>query len=146
MRTKYVMGFAFTPDHEHVLLIEKTHPEWMKGRWCGIGGHIEDNETPIEAMSREGAEEAMTSSSFQWEHYATLQGEDFEVFVFAGIIRERPTFKSDSGEVLRIWRLPLSDIPKIGNTDFLIEAALVRNSFKHITVTYGLNGDSMQVK
>ena len=55
--TKYVLGFAFNKGCTEVLLIEKKRPNWMVGKLNGVGGHIEDGETPIDAMVREFKEE-----------------------------------------------------------------------------------------
>ncbi len=144
---RYVVGFAFAPFLRGVLLIEKTHPEWQKGKWNGVGGHIEGDETPLEAMNREALEETGVTGDFGWEHYATMRGEDFECFVFAGRIAEPCRSYADSGERLLTHFLPLNKaLPRIANLDFLIQAALVRNSFAHMLITYGPNGDSSQVK
>jgi 8-oxo-dGTP diphosphatase len=142
---RYVVGFAFNPSKTHVLLIEKTHPEWQRGKWNGIGGHIEEGELPLEAMIREAREETAIDDDFRWELYATMRGEDFVCFVFAGLITESPGL-SDSGERLQMWAVPLYDLPRLANLDFLIAAALVRKSFGHLRVLYGLNGDTGQVK
>src|SRR6267143_1756551 len=64
----YVCGFMMSWDLQEFLLIRKTHPDWMKGKWNGIGGKIETNEmhtgmhdiykeTPHETMIREFYEE-----------------------------------------------------------------------------------------
>lgn len=68
----YVCGFMMSWDMQEFLLIRKTHPEWMIGKWNGIGGKIEPKhqvtsgaeggdywlmETPQEAMIREFYEE-----------------------------------------------------------------------------------------
>lgn len=54
----YSMGFAVSLDGEHVLLLEKGRPAFLKGQWIGVGGHIEEGETPLQAMVREAKEEA----------------------------------------------------------------------------------------
>lgn len=53
---RYVLGFAFTLSGA-VALIEKKRPDWQRGRWNGIGGHVNEGETPVHAMSREFQEE-----------------------------------------------------------------------------------------
>jgi 8-oxo-dGTP pyrophosphatase MutT (NUDIX family) len=55
--TRYVAGFLFDPKGELVLLIEKKRPEWMAGKWNGVGGRIGAGETPLQAMARKGEEE-----------------------------------------------------------------------------------------
>lgn len=54
----YSMGFAVSTDGQRVLLLEKARPAFLAGQWIGVGGHIEEGETPLEAMIREAKEEA----------------------------------------------------------------------------------------
>ena len=68
-----VVGFLFSAAYRDVLLIQKKRPAWQKGYLNGIGGHVTDKETPLEAMIREFREEAGLGIT-TWEHYATLTG------------------------------------------------------------------------
>lgn len=71
----YVLGFMFSPDAELVALICKDKPAWQKGALNGIGGKIEEGETPIEAMVREFEEETgCKTSKEQWNYYALMTG------------------------------------------------------------------------
>src|SRR6185312_1913393 len=77
----YVVGFAFNDNH--VLLIEKKRPNWQKGLLNGLGGHIEDNEHPIDAMIREFEEECgISSNNSDWEQFAIMKGEDWICYCF----------------------------------------------------------------
>ena len=70
---EYVAGFAFAQDQ--VLLIQKQRPAWQSGRLNGVGGHIEDGESPLDAMHREFQEEtglAYHKDGPNWNHFATL--------------------------------------------------------------------------
>lgn len=139
----YVVGFAFGSLKRAVILIKKDHPDWQAGKWNGIGGKIKERETPLEAMAREAHEETGIKTDFNWEHYATMRGDDFECFVFAGKTDEPPNDYADSGEEVAWKTLPLS-LPRIANLDFLIEAARCRGSFKLIEIFYGPNGSTGQ--
>lgn len=55
--TQYVMGLIFDTSNR-VLLIKKKRPSYQVGKWNGLGGKVEDNETITRAMSREAKEEA----------------------------------------------------------------------------------------
>jgi len=72
---RYVVGFRFSGDLQSVVLILKTHPEWQAGRYNGVGGHIEDGETPEQTMKREYLEETGTTEA-NWKLFNTLYGKD----------------------------------------------------------------------
>lgn len=55
---EYVCGFLFSPCHRDVVLIRKARgPMNMAGRLNGVGGKVEEAETPALAMIREFREE-----------------------------------------------------------------------------------------
>ena len=69
-----VVGFMYSNDLQSVLLIEKNKPEWQAGLLNGVGGKIEDGESPISAMIREFFEETgHTTISKDWEHCITYK-------------------------------------------------------------------------
>jgi len=63
---KYVCGFMFNQERTHVALINKLRPSWQYNKLNGVGGRIEDGESPEEAMSREFMEEAGVPDT-KWE-------------------------------------------------------------------------------
>ena len=63
---KYACGFMFNQERTHVALINKLRPSWQYNKLNGVGGHIEDDESPEEAMSREFMEEAGVPDT-KWE-------------------------------------------------------------------------------
>lgn len=79
--TKYVLGFLFSPDKKSVALIRKNRPEWQKGLLNGIGGHIEDGESPLIAMCRESREE-IGLSILDWVLKIEYRDKDFQLFIF----------------------------------------------------------------
>lgn len=81
--TSYVAGFCFDKILQNVLLIFKNKPEWQKGKLNAIGGKIEENETPLQAMQREFKEETLCYvDAFDWKEFCILQGTDFKVHFF----------------------------------------------------------------
>jgi ADP-ribose pyrophosphatase len=68
----YVCGFLFTPGEPFVALIKKTKPRWQAGLYNGIGGKIEDGETPIDAMVREFKEETGCETVFRWNLFCKI--------------------------------------------------------------------------
>ena len=55
--TRYVLGFVFDADYRNILLMRKKWPPWQEGMINGLGGKIEEGETPRQAMEREIREE-----------------------------------------------------------------------------------------
>ena len=83
MKTEYVCGFLFDENFESVVLINKNKPEWQKGKLNGVGGKIEPNETPADAMSREFREEASLDLDPEtWNEFAEIIGEGWIVHFF----------------------------------------------------------------
>jgi 8-oxo-dGTP diphosphatase len=80
---QYSIGFVFNNNCSRVLLIEKKKPKWMKGKWNGIGGKIEDSETPLQAMKRESIEE--TDCEYDFALKIILICPSGTVYIFAAI-------------------------------------------------------------
>lgn len=80
-KQKYVVGFLFSKGGHKVTLIHKKRPSWQSGLFNGVGGKIEENETPNQAMQREFIEETGVLIT-DWELYATIQSENWEVYFF----------------------------------------------------------------
>ncbi|MEK7530996.1 MAG: NUDIX domain-containing protein [Patescibacteria group bacterium] len=71
---RYTVGFIFNADLSRVALETKSHPDWQKGKQNGIGGKIEENETPIACMVREAHEEAgIETKESDWLYFINLE-------------------------------------------------------------------------
>jgi len=118
----YVLGFLFSKNKEIVWLIEKNKPEWQMGLINGIGGKIEYDELPSDAMKREFNEEAGLIID-DWKQYAVFTDKrGYEVYCYYALSDERAKTMTDE----KIWRyytnsLPLTMIP---NLNWLIPMAL----------------------
>lgn len=53
---KYTLGFVECKETDTVLLLNREKPPHM-GRWNGVGGKLETDETPLECIVRETIEE-----------------------------------------------------------------------------------------
>ena len=47
----YVVGIV--TDGSKILLLRKNNPDWQKGLYNGVGGKVNLDETPLEAIIRE---------------------------------------------------------------------------------------------
>lgn len=54
---EYVLGFIFSEDLKNILTIQKNRPVEQAGLFNGIGGKVEPEEEPLNAISREVFEE-----------------------------------------------------------------------------------------
>ena len=120
---RYVVGFAFDERETQVALILKARPDWQKGRLNGIGGHIEEDESPLEAMEREWMEETSDHDSPPWASFALLEGDGFEVYFFRGNTETHDLECSSEGE--SIVQIPVNEIPTnaVSNLHWLIPMA-----------------------
>ena len=71
---RYVAGFALAPSS--VLLVRKTHPAQLAGRWNAVGGKVDAGETDYQAMVREFKEETgLVTFESDWQQFCTLRGQ-----------------------------------------------------------------------
>jgi 8-oxo-dGTP diphosphatase len=124
MITTYVLGFIFDEARDHVLLIHKNRPAWQRGRLNGIGGKVKPGEGFLEAIRRE-CEEASNLSGLDWQHVATLTGEEYYVAVFAAFTQAVFHAIQKTDEVLQVF--PHRSLPErriMSNLPVLIALAL----------------------
>lgn len=128
---RYCLGFLFDPTTSEVLLIEKKRgPEYVLGKWNGLGGKVRDGESSSAAMSREFEEEAGTyTSESEWKLTGKLfvrgsQGETVaivEVFVcwspfIMGMVKNRLRDGNPTDETVRpfsVLALPDNIVPNV---------------------------------
>lgn len=81
---EYVLGFYFLGSwRAAVVLINKLKPESQAGKLNGIGGRVEQNETPLDAMVREFREETgKPVDGGAWTQFARLEFRDATVYCF----------------------------------------------------------------
>lgn len=121
---RYVAGFLFSEDFERVALIKKNRPDWQKGKLNGIGGHIEEPESPIEAMTREFLEET-GATELEWIKFALLYEVDvFDLHFFCGV-GDLTKVKTKTDEEIEIIRVDeLKEYDTIENLSWLVDLAI----------------------
>ena len=78
---EYVAGFLFDQIGKQVVLVRKERPEWQCGLLSGVGGKIEEGETPDHAMIRGFCEETGYAVG-GWQRFCMLSGPDFRVYFY----------------------------------------------------------------
>jgi len=113
--TKYVLGFLFTDDLEKVWLIRKLRPQWQFEKLNGIGGHVEPNETPDQAMVREFKEETGVVIT-DWRWFMTMKNDEWEVECYYQTIRNNKTPISMTDESVHLIPVyMINEVPVITN-------------------------------
>ena len=119
----YVVGFMFDSSEREVLLLSKTRPQWQIGKLNGVGGHIEEGESPLQAMRREFAEE-VGIEHVDWREYCVLGDcRDWSIHFFwtVGPIWDAQPLGDERPAIARVDDLPTTVIP---NLRWLIPMAL----------------------
>jgi 8-oxo-dGTP diphosphatase len=119
----YVVGFMFNPAENAVLLLRKNRPTWQVGKLNGIGGRVEDSETPQQAMRRECVEEVGLDVD-SWNEFCVLSDERgwrIHFLSSVGPIMNASVMTDELPEVVNAFALPFDVIP---NLKWLIPMAL----------------------
>lgn len=128
---KYVVAFIFTPGLTWVNLIRKNKPQWQKGALNGIGGKIEEGESPMQAVIRELKEESGTS--FEEDNLievGMMKGTNndesaFEVYIFTGV-HKTPLIDQEEEPIDLYMVDKVSSVKHVENIPMLIEACMYR--------------------
>ncbi len=134
---KHVLGFLFTEDKQQVVLICKKYPPWQHGKWNGVGGKIEGEETPHEAMVREFEEEAGVGI-LKWTAESTLKCKENVVFVFSAfsvLAKMVRTKTVEPVELQRVSYLP-GRVDLVPNLHYLVPMCLWSNHLKGTVINY----------
>lgn len=123
---KYVTGFLFSKNASHVVLIKKINPQWQRGLFNGIGGKIEANESPVDAMVREFIEETgVTTNKADWTCFAKVYRPNcYDVdlyFAHSDLAFSAKTIEQEQVHIIKLTELPNNIIP---NLHWLIPLAL----------------------
>ena len=126
---RYVVGFMFDDEVQNVCMIIKNRPEWQCGLLNGIGGKIEDGESPLEAMVREFSEETGCNTiASTWQHVATLRFPYVELEFFAGknsaYFREVTTCTDET--IVKISLPAITDYKLVKNVLPILELSIQR--------------------
>ena len=127
---QYVAGFLFNPTMDQVVLIKKNRPDWQKGFYNGVGGHIELGEDSCSAMRREFHEETGLNSdnyilldivSSDWMNFCEISGKMWKCYFFYAVSADYWKVETKTDEQIEIvYVQDLWDIPVIENLRWLI--------------------------
>jgi 8-oxo-dGTP diphosphatase len=122
----YVLGFMFNKNMDKVLLIHKNKPDWQKGSCNGIGGKIEKNELPINAMIREFKEETgIKTNTDIWSLFLIMAGSEWKVYTFCSVgnIKQAKSITSEKIEIFSLNDISTFKIKIISNLIWITHMA-----------------------
>jgi 8-oxo-dGTP diphosphatase len=125
----YVLGFQFDQTGYKVVLIRKARPEWQAGLWNGIGGRVEQSESPEQAMLREFQEETGVPQDHSfWQPLAIIDTWMRDrVFVFSSFtdqVEHVLSVTDESVDLFAVSALLLMGVDTIYNVPWLVSMAL----------------------
>jgi 8-oxo-dGTP diphosphatase len=127
----YVVGFMMDPTLSQVVLIRKNRPAAQVGKLNGVGGKVEQGETPLDAMSREFREETGMETT-GWRLFSIYNGGDlgipgslFEIYFYwlVGDVNQAQTVTDEQVHVIEIESLSRR-VDKMSNLAWLVQMAI----------------------
>ena len=107
----YVTGLMFSKDMQKVLLIKKLKPDWQYGRFNGLGGKVEENESNAQAISREFCEECGIKTQIDdWQEIINITSpHEYQVsflYTRSDNIFKAQTLEQEPVQIFDIQKLP----------------------------------------
>jgi len=110
----YCLGFVVNPEQSEVALLHKRSSDLFNpSAWNGVGGKVEEGETPLQAIARETHEEtALRVPPDRWRNLGVISdGQTFAVHVFAAVSNLDGLFTNTDEVVARFSRLETQSLP-----------------------------------
>lgn len=124
----YVLGFLIDLSSNEILLIKKNRPAFQAGKLNGIGGKMEEGETPIESLIREVWEETnLKTQEKEWWYFGKMNlPEGGHVFLFKSFRNDLNQAVSMTDEEVVVRKIDLNQLKKevMPNLIWLIDAAM----------------------
>lgn len=106
----YVVGIV--TDGSKILLLRKNNPDWQKGLYNGVGGKVDLDETPLEAIIRECQKEVGLKIS-NWNQIETIPLQSgVDLTYFFAVIEEEELKKAQGLEDERVEFFDIDNLPK----------------------------------
>lgn len=123
--TNYVVGFI--TDGKRVLLIKKNRPSNQYGLYNGVGGKIQDGETPLAAMIREAKEETNLDIQ-EWIKIDTLDYPNVTLTLFQATVSKKfiTNYKTTTDEIVRLFKI--NNLPQnlVNDVSYICHKRLIK--------------------
>ena len=106
----YVVGIV--TDGSKILLLRKNNPDWQKGLYNGVGGKVDLDETPLEAIKR-GCQKEVGLEISNWSEIETISLQSgVDLTYFFAVIEEEELKKAQGLEDERVEFFDINNLPK----------------------------------
>ncbi|PUE67165.1 NUDIX hydrolase [Arcobacter lacus] len=106
----YVVGII--TDGSKILLLRKNNPDWQKGLYNGVGGKVDLDETPLEAIKR-GCQKEVGLEISNWSEIETIPLQSgVDLTYFFTVIEEEELKKAQGLEDERVEFFDINNLPK----------------------------------
>ncbi|MCT7912103.1 NUDIX domain-containing protein [Arcobacter lacus] len=106
----YVVGII--TDGSKILLLRKNNPDWQKGLYNGVGGKVDLDETPLEAIKR-GCQKEVGLEISNWSEIETIPLQSgVDLTYFFAVIEEEELKKAQGLEDERVEFFDINNLPK----------------------------------
>lgn len=127
--TEYVVGLSFTKNMQKICLIKKERPSRQEGYYNGIGGKIENDELPIDAMVREYLEETgvyLPKEEWDFLYFTEYENGNKVYFyrIFSDEILNAKTITDEEVVVADLLDVKHGDFKLVGDLEYYISLAL----------------------
>lgn len=89
-------------DYYTVVLIKKNRPDWQRNLLNGVGGKVENDESPLDAIIREFKEETSVIVN-NWTHFLSYEANNDIVYWFYSYHDEYLPIKSMTDETVTYY-------------------------------------------
>lgn len=142
---KTVLAYIENDDSYLMLFRNKKENDINRGKWIGVGGHIESNETPDEALIREIKEETgLNAVSYTLRGILTFINKNYEEIIylytvhsFSGSLK-----KCDEGELAYIKKDELEKLNMWEGDKYFLK--LIKDNEPYFLLTLKYDGDELK--
>lgn len=133
--TEYTLGFIFSSDYKHVLLIKRGTHAFHSNKHNGLGGKIHIGESPKECMVREIREESdIKTAEDDWQFAGVLTSSEWKVWVFTTSVEKMEFEKKEIPEGIVEWA-ETKNLPQsiVSNLQWLVPFCVDKLNYPELT-------------
>ena len=127
-------------DNQYLMLYRnKKKVDINKGKYIGVGGHVEENETPSEAIVREVKEETgldLLSFKERGIVYFVLNGYEEEMYIYTSSDFKGEMITCNEGELYWISKDKIYEVPLWEGDRYFIDLLLKESPYFKMRLIY----------